>query len=675
MDFHAHKEQASKATTKFFVYLVLGTIGIAGTLSAITGGYAYIELGGPIGLAVAIATFVGAIVGIASVSIAKGARVRHGGGDHLAASLGGSPINPASHDHVDRRLINITEELAVASGMPVPRLFVLPEEQGINAFSAGWNPDNSVIGVTRGALYYLSRDELQAMVAHEFSHIVTGDTQMKTRAIAWMFGIASIAGAGRDMIQSVKSATARIWVIVALKLFFGTVLICVGYLGAWFARQMQVSINREREHLADAAAVEYTRNPDDLSGVFLKIGSIGERQNLIHSARIAETGHLFFVSPFGGPSDTHPALGKRIRTWLPSWGGRYPALEAVEATANTNIGISVLGAPLPDVGIGVVTHLAQKSADPVGTAMSAAVLAEAIGLDGAGGAGGTGGPRGSDQGPTEDAPDSDRAAVDAAVGPVRGSRIGYAQRVLDAIPDSVRDMLHSPGGAMAAVLGMLVSDNPATRETELAHASDATGFPEQELAEAARMVESLDRSLRLPAIEIALTTIRSSDEELRNGFAATVAELVERSDHIDLFRWLLRRATRRHLLDAYAHDVPQDDVDPQSMVDHAAILYAVFASYNSAGAAGVRDSYAVAYARSGIVPPPPMPADSDLTIGRIDLALDALARMDLASRKAFVEGALAAVDHDSMASTNEVDLVRVVADVLRVDIPPMVALF
>lgn len=271
--------------------------------------------------------------------------------------------------------------------------------------------------------------------------------------------------------------------------------------------------------------------------------------------------------------------------------------------------------------------------------------------------------------------DPDRGAVDMAGCPVHGSRIAYAGNVAASIPEGVRDLLRSPSGAMAAVLGMLVSETPSTRDAELQDASNSTGFPVQDLSDAATMVRSLDRSLLLPALEIALTTITASDEELREGFAATVNELVDRKGHVDLFRWLLRRSTQRHLVDAYTPETPQDAVDQPTLVEHTAVLYGLFASYNSGGVSEVHESFAAAYARSGFEPVEFTPASSNLTIGRIDRSLDVLARLDVASRTAFVEGALAAIDHDSMASTNEVDLVRVVADVLRVDIPPMVALY
>jgi len=252
-----------------------------------------------------------------------------GGGSVVARDLGGRPVSPGTTEPLERRLLNVVEEMAIASGVPVPEVWLLEDEPGINAFAAGTDPANAVIGVTRGCLERLTRAELQGVVAHEFSHILNGDMRLNQRLIGWVFGLIMVATAGRLILESLRHVRVRSsrdsrgagGLVLAL-LVTGLALWLIGSLGTLFARLLQAAVSRQREFLADAAAVQFTREPSGIAGALKKIGGHSSH-GVLQNAQAGEARHLFFAS-----SDflrlglaTHPPLPERIRRLEPSWNG------------------------------------------------------------------------------------------------------------------------------------------------------------------------------------------------------------------------------------------------------------------------------------------------------------------------------------------------------------------
>jgi len=192
------------------------------------------------------------------------------GGDAVARMAGGRPLAPASGQLHERRLLNVVEEMALASGIACPKVYVLDRETSINAFAAGYNPNEAVIAVTQGALDRLTRDELQGVIAHEFSHILNGDMRMNVRLIGVLFGIQMLANLGQHLIdfgarswsmrgRNDKGPPAQ-WIVLAV----GMALFAIGYIGIFFGRLIKSAVSRQREFLADASAVQFTRNPQGI---------------------------------------------------------------------------------------------------------------------------------------------------------------------------------------------------------------------------------------------------------------------------------------------------------------------------------------------------------------------------------------------------------------------------
>ncbi|MEM9018594.1 MAG: M48 family metallopeptidase, partial [Verrucomicrobiota bacterium] len=242
------------------------------------------------------------------------------GGAEVARSVGGREVDLSTRDPDERKLLNIVEEMSIASGVPMPDVFILDQEAGINAFAAGYSFEDAAVAVTKGAVQQLSRDELQGVMAHEFSHILSGDMRLNIRLIGPLFGLLVIAFIGRMLLYSSngRSRSKEAGAIV----IFGLAIMVIGYVGMLFGRLIQAAISRQREFLADAAAVQFTRNPDGIAGALRRLGfsAVGSK---VHHAHAEDTAHMFFAKALGSSFATHPPLPKRIRAIDPSWDGTF----------------------------------------------------------------------------------------------------------------------------------------------------------------------------------------------------------------------------------------------------------------------------------------------------------------------------------------------------------------
>lgn len=279
-----------------------------------------------------VAVVVGSVIIFGSIS--KTSQLS-AGGKVVAANLGGRSIELNTTDPYERRLLNVVEEMSIASGVPIPEVWILDDESAINAFAAGTDPANAVIGVTRGTLERLDRAELQGVVAHEFSHILNGDMKLNMRLMGWIFGLVMLSMLGRIIFQSVrhfrgsrnsKSGGVVLGVIVA-----GLAVWLVGSVGVLFARMIQAAISRQREFLADASAVQFTRLPDGIAGALKKIGGFAEHGRIMAPAA-TEARHMFFAgSSLNSVMATHPPIEERIKAIEPKWNGEMLEARRIES--------------------------------------------------------------------------------------------------------------------------------------------------------------------------------------------------------------------------------------------------------------------------------------------------------------------------------------------------------
>lgn len=351
-DFFERQEKARRATRRLVFWFAFG---LAGTAAAVyflvifalkaSGCYdaSSASLWDP---KTAACVFAGTLMVVGGASLVKSREFGSSAGADVARQLGGREVSPDASRPDERRLINVVQEMSLASGVPVPRIFILENERGINAFAAGTSADRAAVAVSRGALDKLSRDELQAVIGHEFSHILNGDMQLNIRLVGWIFGLIVISLLGQILLRagafSPRTRSRDGKNAAALVLLIGVGLLAIGFISQIFAQIIQAAISRHRERLADASATQFTRNPKALANALSRIGgdAAGSR---ISSPRAGEFAHLFFASGVNALFATHPPLEERIRALDPSWDGEFlPPLSAPERAENAEANLSGL---------------------------------------------------------------------------------------------------------------------------------------------------------------------------------------------------------------------------------------------------------------------------------------------------------------------------------------------
>lgn len=342
MDFFAAQERAQRRTTRLVVMFGLA---VTGTILACYTAAAWALLAnsgtGPMrwwntSLFFKVA---GGVLVVVSVAAWYKWQQYAAGGAAVAERAGGRRVSTNTTRGDERRLLNVVEEMAIASGLPVPAVFVLEGENGINAFAAGLTPADAAVAVTQGALERLTRDELQGVIGHEFSHILNGDMRLNLRLGALVFGILAIGLSGRAILWSLRGVRPRgknNGGAIMLGVAAGLALLVIGYIGYFFGRLAQAAISRQREFLADASAVQFTRNPDGIVSALRRIADDVNGSRL-HSAQTEALGHFLFAqgfrSWFGGLWATHPDIRERIRALAPDSTPEIPNVKSVRATS------------------------------------------------------------------------------------------------------------------------------------------------------------------------------------------------------------------------------------------------------------------------------------------------------------------------------------------------------
>ncbi len=565
------------------------------------------------------------VVGLGSLY--KIAQLRDGG-PAVALSLGGRRVDPDATRLDERRLLNVVEEMAIASGVPVPEVYVLDREPGINAFAAGNTTSDAVIGVTQGTLQLLRRDELQGVIAHEFSHILNGDSRLNIRAIGLLHGIFLLALVGRFLTRGSMRSSKKQGGGIAL---LGIGLLAIGSIGVFFGRMIQSSISRQRELLADASAVQFTRDPDGLVGALKKIGGVAPRSYL-STPTADEASHIFFSDAirrmrlFAGIFRTHPPLGDRIRKLEPFWDGEFP-----EVT-------------LPDISDGMSTPPDAPS-DQLHT------FAEA---------------------PTEE-------AVSQAIqhiGSPRPEQIAFARSLHSALPDFWLHAAHQAPMAQAMVFGLLIAQDEVLRGTELMSVAELTDPQTADLTLRFHS-EAGGRSSadKIALFDMVIPTLRNLPVEEYERFRQVIDALMQSDRRIDLFEYTLSRMIRRHLARHFdgTGPTPLRFRSQAPLRPDARVLISTLARVG----ARTEDQAKQAFRHGAQTMRLGDPIGTILSADECTLsALDrALQRYDGAAprlKQALILACSAAVMADDLVTDQEAELLRAIGDALDCPVPPFV---
>jgi len=668
------RQEAARTNTWWLVTLfVAAVVGLVAT----TSGIAYVasqnikfevDQGEPIPPAT-----VAAVVGVATAvvillgSLFQVIALRAGGGTRVAESLGGRQLTQDSEDLGERRLLNIVEEMAIASGTPVPPVYLL-DEPGVNAFAAGYRPGDAVIGVTRGAVEQLNREQLQGVIAHEFSHVLNGDMRMSIRMIGILHGILLLSLIGHMLLRSLRFVGARSsnsdrgnGGIVIVMLVSGLVLVILGAIGSFLGGLIKASVSRQREYLADASAVQFTRNPPGLAGALKRIGGMSQHGLLKHP-NAAVASHMYFAQGvyegLTGLLATHPPLEKRIRSIEPTWDGSYPAVAESE--------VPIARAPARGQAKGS-RRLAEATAGLVGESTSPARDR----------------PMGSEDFSRQSPPAHsafDRALVPVPlvmsgteqVGEPAAEHRRYAAALLKEIDRDLSAAAAQPYSARALVFALLMDHDEPIRQLQFAALDrmitpDVVALTRKLLP---KVLEAPDAA-RLPLVDLALPMLRMMTAPQYATFIKAFREMVNADQRLTVFEWALSQVLVRNLRREFEARESTATLYNRlnKLVPEVSVLLSVMARVGTIpGDAEAAFRKGVAELKS--VQPVLLPA-SEVSFTALDRALSKLARTSPHSRHDLLMACAAIVCSDGIVRVKEAELIRGIADLLDCPMPPL----
>lgn len=636
MDFFQHQDTARRNTTRlvvFFAMAVLCLIVITNLLVMILFGFLNTPEEG-ISLAFIAQQFdwvtffiIGAVV---SLVIFGGSAWKTmalaGGGTSVAQSLGGRLISQNTTDLHERKALNVVEEMAIASGTPVPPVYLLDDEEGINAFAAGYTPSDAVIGVTRGTIAYLTREELQGVIAHEFSHILHGDMRLNIRLIGILHGILLIGLIGYYILRSMRGGSSK---NAGAILGLGLGLMVIGYAGTFFGNLIKASVSRQREFLADASAVQFTRNKDGIAGALKKIGGHVMGSEL-DTPRAPSMSHAYFcngVSSFlQSVFATHPPLDKRIRRIDPQWDGDFPVVrDEVQEQSSDD-----------------VSHdEKQTRKEAMKTATAGVVIA---------------------------------SQVLESAGQTSQEQLDYAVALVNDIPEQIHSAVHEPYGARAVIYAMVLDKQNETRDKQMQQLREFDDVGIHELtSKLLEPVQALDIRFRLPLIDMALPSLRQLSFAQYDLFRKNLLFLMHADQRIDLFEWALQKILFHHLDPEFGRPGKrrQKYGSLNAVKTELEILISMLIHACVRDQSQIKPAFAAAEKELSIYNLTLLPR-KQINVDNLTAAVDKLAMLKPLIKPRLLKACLAIITLDKEYSASEMELMRAIADVLDCPLPPYV---
>ncbi len=637
-DFFQRQEHARRSSTRLVVLFGLAVLAIVASLELLlaatmgyvsrnpdTGAVNWAAVTDPSLIFVSV---VGTLLVVGGGSLYKIASLRAGGGA-VAEQLGGRLLTVGTADPVEQRLLNVVEEMAIASGTPTPPVYLLDHEDGINAFAAGFSPADAVIGVTRGTATRLDRDELQGVIAHEFSHILNGDMRLNLRLMGLLHGILVIGMLGYFVLRmsfftggSRRSRDGNSGLPI---MAIGAGLAVIGFAGTFFGNLIKAAVSRQREFLADASAVQFTRQPEGIAGALKKIGGFSTG-SAVKNPNAPEASHMFFgraTSGFSAMFSTHPPLAERIRRIDPSWEGEFPD-----------------GASRVDAELSGPASTPGASGFAGGTASGSSAAAQVA------------------------------SAVDS-IGRPGPAHIRQAAHLISSLPPDLAAAAREPYGARAVIYSLLLDGDDAIRREQLAHlktTADRGVF--EETRRLTPMATTLTATLRLPLLEITIPALRALSAAQRDVFDRNIIALMEADNRVDLFEWSLHRILLRDLNPDAARTVRVRHRTVEAVADQCTLLMSALAYVGQRDASSAEHAFEQALVTLGL-PQAQLRPREHCGLADLDKALHQLDEAAPEVKRLLLEAAVACITADDRVTAAEAELLRAVAASISCPMPPI----
>jgi Zn-dependent protease with chaperone function len=624
MDFFAHQQKA-RANTR----VMLGLFGLAllcvallfGMIASLLASEPEQRLGFALfgaGLAVAV---------IAIASVFKTLQLRSGGGA-VARELGATLVNRDTQDPQFRRLLNVVDEMAIAAGMAVPEVYVLTDESGINAFAAGYSPADAAVCVTSGALQLLSRDELQGVVAHEFSHILNGDMRLNIRLMGVLFGLLVLSIIGREILSS--SRFTRRAKDAGPILMLGIGLLVLGYVGLILGRVIKAAVSRAREFDADASAVQFTRVSHGLAGALKKIGGLSNSQ--LQNQRGEEVAHMCIAPSLSlsGLFATHPPIADRILRLDPHF--NHAQLERLR-TMQTRL--------LPDQEAPSASQLLG-----LGTPVMSSIAAQPATLL---------------------APGAPQNVINAIAMP-GANHLRYGARVRADLPAELIDAAHSRSRAPYLLLALLIVEpNAQGASHQPILANHLAAHELLELRALTPLCAALNRLHKLPLACLAFPSFKQLDRHERARFDALMHSLVQADQLESVFEYCLLRVLQ--VLDRDAHaPAHAGKLKLVQCQQELVALFGILAQYGHADFEAARAAFAAGMQTMGLNSPK---LSAQLNLSNLDNSLDKLTQLAPAAKRQLIFALTTTMQFDGQIHPAEAELLRAICLSLQCPLPPL----
>jgi Zn-dependent protease with chaperone function len=602
----------------------------------------YLERNAPrstlIGLIGAMTVFTLLVIGGGTASKMIALRA---GGAAVAQSVGAVAVDPATTDPRLRRFVNVVEEMSIASGVPMPRLFVLEQEPGINAFAAGFGPADAAVTATSGALDTLNRDELQGVIGHEFSHVLNGDMRLNIRLIGLLNGILLLGLIGLRFLQfgggrSRDSKNGNPLLVLAIA------LVVLGFVGQFFAGLIKAAVSRQREWLADASSVQFTRQTTGLVGALKKIAGLPDGSTLSDKHGAKQVSHMLFGEGsrrFSSLYATHPPLLKRITALDPTMtSDELARLQQQYAAQPPPDGLA------EDASLGLVGGGTRSAPRPAPPSDDARVHV-------------------------------DPATVSSRVRSSNADDLARGARLSARIPAPFRTAASQASTAVPLVLSMLLDERPEVRDVQLRAVATRLGAPTAQATQTlVAELTRLDPVLRLPVVAIAAPQLAARPVADRDALIATLDELARADGSITVFEYCLCRVVGSYLLDAAS---PRQRSGPgrapvRAVEDAALTLLAAVAAAGNPDPVAAERAFRAAAAR--LLPGRSVPYTAPGDAWRaLDAGWEPLNGLDPRNKQVVVESLVAAVSDDGVLTAAEAELLRTACAMVHCPLPPLVA--
>lgn len=563
------------------------------------------------------------------------------GGAAVAKSLGGKEVDPTTKDPRYKRLINVVEEMSIASGVSVPSIYVMDQEDGINAFAAGHSSSNATIGVTAGCLNKLNRSELQGVIAHEFSHILNGDMRLNIRMMSVLYGILMMFIVGKFMLRSFGRSSSRsrsnskegggaaFIIVVSLA------LLLIGLMGSIMAKLIKAAVSRQREFLADASAVQFTRDPSGISGALKKIGGFAGAK--IEHPRGEEVSHMFFGSCYKKKLSnllaTHPPIDDRIR----AIGGASDGFQTLPEESELNS---------DQISMDETQSLASSFSDS-----------------------------------STQRSDPEKGFFQEKdlnqIGQIMADQVVVAQRIVSEIDESLISLVHQKSGALAVVYSLLLSEEDLVRGNQL---KVIKGTCESEVSKTFKTVSDqvidMHSTKKIALLDLAVPALRRLSPEEYGQFCEIINELINIDEQVNLFEFMIQKNIRLHLDTFFGRiQPPNETIKTLSKLNHeSSVLLSAIAGFGNEDelnrlqafkkGAAVLELYGTGKLK--FLPP------ENCGIGQMDEALKAFEKCVPTLKKTLLIACGKAAISDGKITSNEAEILRAIGDSMGTPIPPFV---